>query len=672
LREIHLLFDSLDQGGGPVAISRRQRLADAFVGRALRQVPARTSYDVSPVHTPMRDGTVLLGDHYGPTGSASRGTVLIRTPYGRGFPTSALNGRLLAARGYHVLLQSVRGTFGSGGRFEPMAQETADGQDTVAWLRTQSWFDGRLATLGGSYMGWTQWAILQDPPPELRTAVVYVGPHDFRASTYGTGAFTLGDFLGWSYQITRQEDGSGLRRVVDTIGAGRKLAPVYAGLPLPEAAETVLHGQAPWYREWATRVDGSDPWWEPYRAGASLSRVTTPVLLAGGWQDLFLEQTVEQYTALAARGVEVGLTVGPWTHLDLASRAARQLTRESIAWLDQHMAGGPPARHRPVQVFRTGERRWHELSAWPPASAPAIFKLHPTGTLTLSHPTATPVPDVPPLTSPTADAVPDVPPPTSPAPNAEDAGSPEAGDTASPAAADAGDPEAGEMDDRESAEPRNPRSEVTLASDFVAGDDSSPAGPISPGDSPVTNESAISDTSAESDKVGFWYDPADPTPSLGGRTLSGSMGVKDNRPLENRSDVRSFTTDPLPTAVDVIGSPVLDLAFSVDSPHADVFVRLCDVVEHGHSRNFSDLMHRLDPTVPPGQVHHLTLTLDPCFHRLRAGHRLRLLVTGGAFPRYARALPDSGRLTPSHRTIHCSASSLTLPIATPQPAPELP
>ena len=228
------------------------------------------------------------------------------------------------------------------------------------------------------------------------------------------------------------------------------------------------------------------------------------------------------------------------------------------------------------------------------------------------------------------------------------------------------------MDDRESAEPRNPRSEVTLSRDFVAGDDSSATGPISPGDSAVTNESAISDTSAESDKVSFWYDPADPTPSVGGRTLSGSMGVKDNRPLENRSDVRSFTTDPLPTAVDVIGSPVLDLAFAADNPHADVFVRLCDVDEHGHSRNFSDLLHRLDPTVPPGEVHHLTLTLDPCFHRLRAGHRLRLLVTGGAFPRYARALPDSGRLTPSHRTIHCDASRLTLPIATPQPAPELP
>jgi uncharacterized protein len=70
-------------------------------------------------------------------------------------------------------------------------------------------------------------------------------------------------------------------------------------------------------------------------------------------------------------------------------------------------------------------------------------------------------------------------------------------------------------------------------------------------------------------------------------------------------------------------------------------------------------------------VHHLHLTLDPCFHRLRAGHRLRLLVTGGSFPRYARAVDEAGTLTPSHRTIHCRPSRLTLPVA-PPPEPVLP
>jgi putative CocE/NonD family hydrolase len=546
-----------------MAISKRQRVADAVLSRALRQPGALNGYTIENVRTPMRDGAVLLGDHFSPSTATPHGTVLIRTPYGRGFPTSALHGRIFAARGYHVLVQSVRGTFGSGGTFRPMAQETEDGQDTVAWLRRQAWFDGRLATLGASYLGWTQWTLLQDPPPELRAAVVYVGPHDFREAVFGTGAFTLGDFLGWSDQIAHQEDGSGLRRLLSMATAARRVRPGLEGLPLPDAAVPVLRGRAPWYREWLAHPDGADPWWLPYRAGAALQRVDVPVLLVSGWQDLFLEQSLEQYEVLAGRGVDVALTVGPWTHVQVATKGAAEVNRESLAWLDQHLAGGPDARSAPVRVYRTGEGRWHELASWPPPAEPATFQPHADGTLTT----------------------------TSVAPSAG--------------------------------------------------------------------------------TVEFRYDPADPTPSVGGRTLSGSMGVKDNRELERRSDVVTFTTDPLPTAVDVIGSPVLDLAIAVDNPHADVFVRLCDVDERGHSRNFTDHLERLDPDLPAGDVRHLSLRLDPCFHRLTAGHRLRLQISGGAFPRYARNLgtagtPAEGRtLEPSPRTIHCMDSRLVLPVAAP-------
>ena len=97
------------------------------------------------VQVPMSDGTVLLADHYLPIISQPAATVLVRCPYGRGLPFSLLEAQLAAERGFHVLLQSCRGTFGSGGQFEPMRHEISDGQDTVAWLRGQSWFDGRLA-----------------------------------------------------------------------------------------------------------------------------------------------------------------------------------------------------------------------------------------------------------------------------------------------------------------------------------------------------------------------------------------------------------------------------------------------------------------------------------------------------------------------------------------------
>jgi putative CocE/NonD family hydrolase len=179
----------------------------------------------------------------------------------------------------------------------------------------------------------------------------------------------------------------------------------------------------------------------------------------------------------------------------------------------------------------------------------------------------------------------------------------------------------------------------------------------------------VAGSASADETLSFRYDPADPTPTVGGRTLTGSMGVKDNRALEARPDVLVFTTDPLPTAVDVIGSPVLELAVAVEPAYADVFVRLCDVDSRGRSRNFTDRMVRLDPAVPAGQVQLLSLALDPCFHRIAAGHRLRLQIAGGSFPRFARNLGTPGAPAEAHtfrpqdHTVHCARSRLTLPVA---------
>ena len=163
-------------------------------------LPRPTSrYTVSRVRVPMRDGIQLVADHYAPmtpAGSRPAGTLLVRGPYGRAFPFALIFAKLYAARGYHVVLQSARGTFGSGGTFEPMVNEAADGADTVVWLRQQPWFTGRFATVGVSYLGFTQWALLSDPPPELAAAVITAGPHDMLASVWGTGSFAVNDFLG--------------------------------------------------------------------------------------------------------------------------------------------------------------------------------------------------------------------------------------------------------------------------------------------------------------------------------------------------------------------------------------------------------------------------------------------------------------------------------------------
>src|SRR5712691_4121970 len=73
-------------------------------------------------------GIALITDHYIPQLPGPRPTLLVRTPYGRRFPWDELFGAQFARQGFHVVIQSCRGTGGSGGEFEPMRNEGADGR----------------------------------------------------------------------------------------------------------------------------------------------------------------------------------------------------------------------------------------------------------------------------------------------------------------------------------------------------------------------------------------------------------------------------------------------------------------------------------------------------------------------------------------------------------------
>ncbi|MDH2428585.1 CocE/NonD family hydrolase [Sphaerisporangium sp. TRM90804] len=146
-------------------------------------------------------------------------------------------------------------------------------------------------------------------------------------------------------------------------------------LPLAGAAEGLMDGRAPWYREWVGRRDLGDPWWKRADLTRALDRANVPVLLQGGWQDGFLHQTLAGYARLAGRGVDAGLTMGPWTHAQGGVERARVLLPDALAWFDEHLAGSG-ARHRatPVRVFVDGPGAgWRDLPAWPPATVEHIL-----------------------------------------------------------------------------------------------------------------------------------------------------------------------------------------------------------------------------------------------------------------------------------------------------------
>jgi len=139
----------------------------------------------------------------------------------------------------------------------------------------------------------------------------------------------------------------------------------------------------------------------------------------------------------------------------------------------------------------------------------------------------------------------------------------------------------------------------------------------------------------------FRYDPADPTPSAGGAIMALTAGTRDNRILERRLDVLVFSSDPLDEPVEVIGDVAAELSVTRDNPYADLFVRLCDVDPRGRSRNVCDAIVRLTGEDPLAGT--VRVSLLAAAHRFGRGHRIRLQVSGGAHPRFARN-PGNGQV----------------------------
>ncbi|WP_129789030.1 CocE/NonD family hydrolase [Promicromonospora panici] len=140
------------------------------------------------------------------------------------------------------------------------------------------------------------------------------------------------------------------------------------------------------------------------------------------------------------------------------------------------------------------------------------------------------------------------------------------------------------------------------------------------------------DRPAESASDEYRYDPADPTPAAGGITIN-SGGRVENGALEARPDVLTYTTGVLEKDVEVVGEVSAEIWFRSSLAHADVFVRLCDVDEAGRSYNVCD---GLASVTGADELSPVAVTMWPTAYRFRRGHRIRVQVSSGAFPRFAR------------------------------------
>lgn len=356
------------------------------IAASLVRLPPPRTADVSverDLAAKMPDGAVLLADRWFPAHDAeSRPTVLIRTPYGRRIMGPL--GRLYAERGYQVVVQSCRATFGSEGEWEPLRHEQSDGHATLAWIAAQPWFDGRLVMWGGSYLGGTQWAVAEDAPDFVKALSLQVTASNFGdAIVFPGGSFALEMAVSWLYQIKHQE--LGWRTVLRTmVGGGKVIAKACDVLPLGGCDRAAI-GE-PWapYQEWLVHSTPGDPWWDPVDFGRRLDRVP-PASLVGGWYDLFLPAQVADYERLRLAGRTARLTIGPWTHSSPGLFA--ETVRDGPAWWEEQLGNHPDREPRaPVRVYVMGSRSWQEFSSWPPAGEAQQWYLGRWGTLDTVRP----------------------------------------------------------------------------------------------------------------------------------------------------------------------------------------------------------------------------------------------------------------------------------------------
>ena len=536
-------------------------LVSRAFGTFLKLPPALTR-DVAvhrDVKVTARDGVALLTDLYLARPAGPLPTILIRSPYGRRGPWGG-TARLFAERGYHAVVQSTRGTFGSGGQIDA-DREAGDGRATADWIIDQPWSNGELGTFGGSYLGFTQLALASTRPPQLKAMALGVWGAERRAGYFPGGSFALDRALNWVYSVHHQE-----RSRLAMFRAARALRPAFGHLPLLDADVVAIGRPAGCYRGWLEHDQPGDPYWTPTDFRPILPALGIPVTMIAGWYDLFLPLMLTDYQTLRAHDQQVRLRIGAWRHS--SPLMLRHSLHDALDWFGRYLRHQGSSRSSsarpPIEFEVMGGGGWRQVPDWPPAARAQRWHLQPGRALSADPPTA---------------------------------------------------------------------SEPEL----------------------------------------YRYDPAEPTPAVGGTSTGPNSGPKDNRELEGRPDVLTFSSEPLDATLDITGPVRAELYVTSTLVHTDFFARLCDVDPKGRSTNVTDGLVRLTdegpwatdvtresggtqpsgtqsngyrpdglPDGPGSTVRRVLIDLWPTAHRFQPGHRIRLQVSSGAHPRFARN-PGTGQ-----------------------------
>ena len=290
-------------------------------------------------------------------------------------PPSGIEPELAVDAGYAVVCQDVRGLHESGGEFYPFAHEAADGYDSVEWMAAQPWCDGSVGMVGRSYAATCQWLAAAERPPHLKAICpVLTGSDFFRGWVYQGGAFHLGFNLFWVWMMSAQRGAAKPEQLFSHLPLNT--------VPLPDPA------WGRFYFDWLAHSTDDD-YWQSLSINRRYPQIEVPVLNVGGWFDVFLGGTLENFTGVGREGgseaerSDSRLLVGPWAHgstygpfpdhsFDIYERQdAIDFVSYQLEFFDRHLRAAPMTvpDKPPVRLFVMGLNRWRDEEAWPLARA---------------------------------------------------------------------------------------------------------------------------------------------------------------------------------------------------------------------------------------------------------------------------------------------------------------
>lgn len=148
----------------------------------------------------------------------------------------------------------------------------------------------------------------------------------------------------------------------------------------------------------------------------------------------------------------------------------------------------------------------------------------------------------------------------------------------------------------------------------------------------------------EKNRFTYQYDPENPIPTVGGNNLFLPAGPFDQKPIENRKDLLTFTTPPLEHDLEITGNVKAILYFDTNQEDTSFSVRLTDVYPDGKSLLICDGNARVSHAAKNEEgKKYVEVDVGTTSLVFSKGHRIRILVSSSNYPRFEKNMNSKKR-----------------------------